>query len=81
MLTGGFSEQELRDAGAREVFTSVDELRQSLPQDLLDLAALAVVVGSRQTAALPRHEPAALRQPEGVTEATRSPESGLDGPA
>jgi HAD superfamily hydrolase (TIGR01509 family) len=28
--TGGFSEQELRDAGAREVFTSVEELRQSL---------------------------------------------------
>jgi HAD superfamily hydrolase (TIGR01509 family) len=30
--TGGFSEQELRDAGAREVFTSVEELRQSLLQ-------------------------------------------------
>ncbi len=30
VLTGGFSEQELRDAGAREVFTSVEELRQSL---------------------------------------------------
>ena len=28
--TGGFSEAELRDAGAREVFTSVEELRQSL---------------------------------------------------
>jgi HAD superfamily hydrolase (TIGR01509 family) len=28
--TGGFSEQELRDAGAREVFTSVEELRQNL---------------------------------------------------
>jgi HAD superfamily hydrolase (TIGR01509 family) len=28
--TGGFSEQELRDAGARDVFTSVEELRQSL---------------------------------------------------
>ncbi len=28
--TGGFSEQELRDAGAREVFTSVEELRRSL---------------------------------------------------
>ena len=32
VLTGGFSEQELRDAGAREVFTSVEELRQSLLQ-------------------------------------------------
>ena len=30
VLTGGFSEQELREAGAREVFTSVEELRQSL---------------------------------------------------
>lgn len=30
--TGGFSEQELRDAGAREVYTSVEELRQSLMQ-------------------------------------------------
>ena len=30
VLTGGFSEQELRDAGAREVFTSVEELRQNL---------------------------------------------------
>jgi HAD superfamily hydrolase (TIGR01509 family) len=30
--TGGFSEQELRDAGARDVFTSVEELRQSLLQ-------------------------------------------------
>ena len=28
--TGGFSDQELRDAGAREVFTSVEELRQGL---------------------------------------------------
>jgi phosphoglycolate phosphatase-like HAD superfamily hydrolase len=28
--TGGFSEQELQDAGAREVFTSVEELRQGL---------------------------------------------------
>jgi HAD superfamily hydrolase (TIGR01509 family) len=28
--TGGFSEAELTDAGAREVFTSVEELRQSL---------------------------------------------------
>jgi HAD superfamily hydrolase (TIGR01509 family) len=30
--TGGFSEQELQDAGAREVYTSVEELRQSLLQ-------------------------------------------------
>ena len=30
VLTGGFSEQELSEAGAREVFTSVEELRQSL---------------------------------------------------
>ena len=28
--TGGFSEAELTDAGARDVFTSVEELRQSL---------------------------------------------------
>jgi HAD superfamily hydrolase (TIGR01549 family) len=30
VLTGGFSEQELRDAGARDVYTSVEELRRSL---------------------------------------------------
>jgi HAD superfamily hydrolase (TIGR01549 family) len=30
VLTGGFSEQELREAGARDVFTSVEELRRSL---------------------------------------------------
>ena len=30
VLTGGFSEQELRDAGAAQVFGSIDELRQSL---------------------------------------------------
>lgn len=30
VLTGGFSEAELRDAGAKDVFTSVDELRRSL---------------------------------------------------
>jgi HAD superfamily hydrolase (TIGR01549 family) len=35
VLTGGFSEQELRDAGARDVFTSVEELRQSLKQTAL----------------------------------------------
>jgi HAD superfamily hydrolase (TIGR01509 family) len=33
--TGGFSEQELRDAGARDVYTSVEELRQSLLQTAL----------------------------------------------
>lgn len=30
VLTGGFSEAELREAGAKQVFTSVDELRRSL---------------------------------------------------
>ena len=30
VLTGGFSEQELRDAGSAQVFGSIDELRQSL---------------------------------------------------
>jgi HAD superfamily hydrolase (TIGR01549 family) len=30
VLTGGFSEAELREAGAKEVFTSVEELRRSL---------------------------------------------------
>jgi HAD superfamily hydrolase (TIGR01509 family) len=30
VLTGGFSEAELRDAGAVEVFHSIDELRQAL---------------------------------------------------
>jgi HAD superfamily hydrolase (TIGR01549 family) len=30
VLTGGFSEQELRDAGAAHVFRSIDELRESL---------------------------------------------------
>jgi HAD superfamily hydrolase (TIGR01549 family) len=30
VLTGGFSEQELLDAGAKEVFTSVNEVRRSL---------------------------------------------------
>jgi HAD superfamily hydrolase (TIGR01549 family) len=29
VLTGGFSEQELRDAGAKEVYTSVEELRRA----------------------------------------------------
>lgn len=35
VLTGGFSEQELRDAGARDVFTSVEELRRNLRQTAL----------------------------------------------
>jgi HAD superfamily hydrolase (TIGR01549 family) len=35
VLTGGFSEQELRDAGARDVYTSVEELRQSLRETAL----------------------------------------------
>jgi len=35
VLTGGFSEQELRDAGARDVYTSVEELRQSLSRTAL----------------------------------------------
>jgi HAD superfamily hydrolase (TIGR01549 family) len=30
VLTGGFSEQELREAGAAQVFRSIDELRESL---------------------------------------------------
>ncbi|MGA8217448.1 MAG: HAD family hydrolase [Solirubrobacterales bacterium] len=30
VLTGGFSAQELREAGARDVYTSVEELRRSL---------------------------------------------------
>jgi HAD superfamily hydrolase (TIGR01549 family) len=30
VLTGGFAEQELRDAGARDVYTSVEELRKAL---------------------------------------------------
>ena len=30
VLTGGFSEQELRDAGARDVYTSVEELRRKV---------------------------------------------------
>jgi HAD superfamily hydrolase (TIGR01509 family) len=33
--TGGFSEQELREAGARDVFTSVEELRQGLAETAL----------------------------------------------
>jgi HAD superfamily hydrolase (TIGR01549 family) len=32
VITGGFAEQELRDAGAVAVFESVEELRQRLPE-------------------------------------------------
>jgi phosphoglycolate phosphatase-like HAD superfamily hydrolase len=32
VLTGGFSEQELREAGAIAVFHSIDELRNSLDE-------------------------------------------------
>jgi phosphoglycolate phosphatase-like HAD superfamily hydrolase len=32
VLTGGFSEQELGDAGAVAVFHSIEELRRRLPQ-------------------------------------------------
>ena len=32
MRTGGFSEAELKDAGAKEVFTSVEELRENLAE-------------------------------------------------
>jgi HAD superfamily hydrolase (TIGR01509 family) len=32
VLTGGFAEAELREAGAKEVFTSVEELREHLAQ-------------------------------------------------
>ena len=35
VLTGGFSEQELLDAGAAGVFTSVDELRRNLDAEVL----------------------------------------------
>jgi phosphoglycolate phosphatase-like HAD superfamily hydrolase len=34
VMTGGFSEQVLRDAGAAGVFESVDELRQRLDEVL-----------------------------------------------
>ena len=32
VLTGGFSEQELREAGAVVVFKSIEELRESLDE-------------------------------------------------
>ena len=37
VVTGGFSEQELRDAGAQEVFESVDDLRRNLQRTPLSL--------------------------------------------
>jgi HAD superfamily hydrolase (TIGR01549 family) len=37
VITGGFSEQELRDAGAVAVFESVEELRQKLDSTRLSL--------------------------------------------
>ena len=39
VMTGGFSEHELREAGAIAVFESVSELRQSLPRTPLAAAA------------------------------------------
>ncbi|MDX6606153.1 MAG: hypothetical protein QOD14_693 [Solirubrobacterales bacterium] len=41
VLTGGFSEQELRDAGARDVFTSVDQLRESLASSTVSSSSSA----------------------------------------
>jgi HAD superfamily hydrolase (TIGR01549 family) len=35
VLTGGFSEAELREAGAKDVFTSVEEVRRSLAETAL----------------------------------------------
>jgi phosphoglycolate phosphatase-like HAD superfamily hydrolase len=35
VLTGGFSEQELRDAGASEVFQSLTDLRERLADTAL----------------------------------------------
>jgi phosphoglycolate phosphatase-like HAD superfamily hydrolase len=36
VLTGGFSEDELRDAGAAVVFRSIDELRKRVRETSLD---------------------------------------------
>jgi len=41
VITGGFSEQELRDAGAAAVFESVEELRRRLDETPLRYAAAA----------------------------------------
>jgi HAD superfamily hydrolase (TIGR01509 family) len=38
VITGGYSEQELRDAGAAAVFESVDELRRNLERTPLSLS-------------------------------------------
>jgi HAD superfamily hydrolase (TIGR01509 family) len=38
VITGGYSEQELRDAGAAAVFESVDELRRNLEKSPLSLS-------------------------------------------
>jgi phosphoglycolate phosphatase-like HAD superfamily hydrolase len=35
VLTGGFSSEELREAGAAEVYESIDELRQKLDESPL----------------------------------------------
>jgi phosphoglycolate phosphatase-like HAD superfamily hydrolase len=35
VITGGFSEQELREAGAAAVFESVEELRRRLDETAL----------------------------------------------
>jgi HAD superfamily hydrolase (TIGR01549 family) len=39
LLTGGFSEAELRDAGASAVFASLEELREGLDETPLDTSA------------------------------------------
>ena len=38
VITGGYSEQELRDAGAAAVFESVDELRRRVDETLLSIS-------------------------------------------
>jgi HAD superfamily hydrolase (TIGR01549 family) len=38
VITGGYSEQELRDAGAADVFESVDDLRRNLDRTPLSLS-------------------------------------------
>ena len=46
MLTGGFSEQELRDAGAVAVFDSIVELRERLDETPLARRLTAVTDGA-----------------------------------
>ena len=53
VLTGGFSEQELRDAGAVAVFASMTELRERLDRD----AAGRRRCGGRRTPALRERVP------------------------